>query len=324
MHMPVNKNANLRYRILDECLGNRTRHYTNDELLEALNDKIAEHGFSPIGRTQYYKDLNFMKSEAGWSIELETYRYGKKVRLRYADPDFSIKNSPLNNNEKEALKEAIQSLSYFKGMPQFEQLEEIIPILTDKLGMSSLQQQQIILMDENPDYAGLKHISPLYHAVRQKRVLKLHYKAFQTDEPEQVLFHPYILKQYNNRWYVLGLNAARESIENRALDRILNFEELSIPFVASSIEDWEEEYFYDIIGVTRLSGQRLSSVHISVSPNSAPYIRTKPLHASQKKLIENEAGWFDFSIKVIPNYEMHSVLRSFGELLKYKVVPIEE
>ena len=99
--MPVNKNANLRYRILDECLGNRTRHYTNDELLEALNDKIAEHGFSPIGRTQYYKDLNFMKSEAGWSIELETYRYGKKVRLRYADPDFSIKNSPLNNNEKE-------------------------------------------------------------------------------------------------------------------------------------------------------------------------------------------------------------------------------
>ncbi len=321
--MPVNKNALVRYYILDECLGNRSRHFTNEELQETLSTKLIELGYSPIGRTQYYKDLNFMKSAAGWSVDLETYRYGKKIRLRYSDPDFSIRNSPLNHSEKEALIEAINSLSYFKGLPQFEQLEAIIPLLNDKLGLAQ-QQQKIILMEENPDYTGLQFISPLYHAIRQKRVLKLHYKAFHTDEPEQVIFHPYILKQYNNRWYVLGLNTARESIENRALDRILKFDELSIPFVASSIEEWEEEYFYDIIGVTRKADQRLSTVHISVSPVSAPYIRTKPLHASQKKLIENEAGWFDFSIKVIPNYEMHAVLRSFGDLLHYKVVPIEE
>ena len=320
--MPVNKNALVRYYILDECLGNRSRHFTNEELLDTLNEKLIEHGFSPIGRTQYYKDLNFMKSAAGWSVDLETYRYGKKIRLRYSDTNFSIRKSPLSNSEKEALIEAINSLSYFKGLPQFKQLEAIIPLLNDKLGISQ-QQQKIILMEENPDYTGLDFISPLYHAIRQKNVLKLHYKAFHTDDPEQVIFHPYILKQYNNRWYVLGLNEVRDSIENRALDRILKFEELSIPFVASSIEDWEEEYFYDIIGVTRTENQRLSTIYISVSPISAPYIRTKPLHPTQKRLVLNEHGWYDFSIKVIPNSEMHAVLRSFGDLLKYRVVAIE-
>ena len=66
--MPVNKNALIRYHILDERLSNYNKYYTNDTLQESLNEKLIDLGYKRIGRTQYFKDLDFMKSEAGWSV----------------------------------------------------------------------------------------------------------------------------------------------------------------------------------------------------------------------------------------------------------------
>ncbi len=316
--MPVNKNALIRYHILDERLSNYNKYYTNDDLQESLNEKLIDLGYKPIGRTQYFKDLDFMKSEAGWSVEIEHIKDGRKKFLRYADRNFSIKKSELNKSQKEALKEAITSLSCFKGLPQFEQLEEIIPLLSDKLGISE-HRNKIIFMDENPDYTGLHFITPLYNTIKSKRALAINYKPFRSEQAHSFIFHPYILKQYNKRWFVFGYNASKKAIENLALDRIQDFKESALEYIESPIDDWEEDYFYDIIGVSRDDKKTIKTIRISVSPVSAPYISTKPLHPSQKKLVKNDKGWYDFTIKVIPNYEMHSLLRGFGDDLRYIV-----
>ena len=97
------------------------------------------------------------------------------------------------------------------------------------------------------------------------------------------------------------------------LDRIKSIEEFDEEFVESTT-DWEE-YFYDVVGVTVPETGKLLTVELLFDENQAPYVNTKPIHPSQKvKLLED--GKLEVRIKVIPNYELESLLLSFGEKVK--------
>jgi len=147
--------------------------------------------------------------------------------------------------------------------------------------------------------------------------LGITYKEFKSPEPYTIFYHPQFLKQYNNRWFVFGKNEnppqERENIEvwTLSLDRILTIAESDHPYLESEM-DWEEDYFFDIIGVTRIQGQEPEEIKLWFSPKSAPYVFTKPLHHFQKpKWLEG--GELEIRIRVIPNYELESVILSFGE-----------
>ena len=127
--MPNNKNALIRYQALDRCFRNPGRRYYWENLLEACNKALLD--FDPasdgIQRRQLLDDIRFMESEQGWSIPLERHKEGKRVFYRYDDLKFSINNQPINETEAHQLKSALLVLSRFKGLPQFEWINEIIP-----------------------------------------------------------------------------------------------------------------------------------------------------------------------------------------------------
>lgn len=312
--MSINKNALIRYQVLDRCFRNTGRKYFWQDLLNKINKALVEYNGpgSGIKRRQLFDDIKFMESDQGWAIPLEKKREGRKVYYRYADPNFSIRNEPLNESEINQIEAAVSVLSRFAGAPQFEWVQELIPVLKDRLGLKETEKE-VISIESNIDLKGLDHLSTLYEAIINEQVLKIEYQDFKSDEPFHITFHPYYLKQYNNRWFVFGLNDELD-IEtwNMALDRIVSIKQVQGSYKLTDI-DWDD-YFYDIIGVTKKVGDEVQKIVLEFSQKSAPYVKTKPLHPTQKT--EERDGKLIVRIEVIPNYELESLILSFGENVK--------
>ena len=100
-----------------------------------------------------------MESKEGWGIELARTRDGKRVFYRYINTDFSINNMPLNEVEINQLQSAADILSQFKGMPQFEWVNELVPKL--KQGMAAKEAAATIIEFDNNQY--LKGIESDYN-----------------------------------------------------------------------------------------------------------------------------------------------------------------
>ena len=309
--MPINKNAVLRYNALDKCFSNPGRKYYFDELLEVVNNTLFEEDprSSGIQVRQLREDIRFMKSESGYAAPVEACREGKKAFYRYSDNNFSINQSPLNKSEAEQLRSAISILQRFEGSPEFEWVNEIGPMLKDQFGFKS-DERKIIGYETNVDYSGYEYISTLFNAIANKRVLKVVYQPFEKPSFE-FDFHPYYLKQFNNRWFVFGRNESNDVNQwTVPLDRIESVEEIDFVYHKDKT-DWED-YFYDIIGVTKPFNGKVEEVKILVNKIQSPYIITKPLHPSQRvEKLEN--GDLMVRIKVIPNYELETMLLSFGD-----------
>ena len=314
--MSTNRNAVLRYNTLDKCFSNFGRRYYFDELLEKVNDTLSD--FDPttggIRTRQLRDDIRFMKSEAGYSAPIEAIMDGKKAYYRYEEKDFSINKRPLNRTEAEKLKNAISILQRFEGAPQFEWINELAPMLNDQFGLVG-SPEKVMSYDTNIDYAGYDKIQPIFNAIVNKRVLEIEYEPF-VEDAHTYKFHPYHLKQYNNRWFVFGLNTDNEiHTWNLALDRIQKITELNAKYKSVDF-DWEKEYFYDIIGVTRELDKVAEEIVLQFTSETAPYIITKPIHRTQTppKFLEN--GDMTVTIKVIPNYELERLILSYGESVK--------
>ncbi len=314
--MSINKNALLRYQVLDRCFRNTGRKYFWQDLLNEINKALEEFNGqgSGIKRRQLFDDIRFMESEQGWAIPLDKRREGRRVYYRYSDPEFSISNQPLNESEVSQIESAISILSRFAGAPQFEAVQEMIPVLKDRLGLDH-QSKEVIGLESNIDLKGIEYLSLLYDAIINEQVLEVKYQDFKSDEPFTLTFHPYYLKQYNNRWFVFGLNEELEiPTWNLALDRIESIDIIRKEYVQSDI-DWND-YFYDIIGVTRYQDKEPESVVLEFTKDVAPYVQTKPIHPSQKS--EWVDGKLRVTIEVIPNYELESLILSFGGKVKVK------
>ena len=266
-----------------------------------------------IKKRQIFEDIKFMESPQGWNIPLEHIRDGHKVYYRYSIISFSINNQPLNETEENQLKEALLTLSRFKGMPQFEWVDEISARLDSGLGLSS-NIQKIIEFEQNSFLKGLEFITPIYNTTLYKQVIKISYKSFRRDELQTFELHPYFLKQYNNRWFVFGLNQASGRLINLALDRILAISETKVTYKQNEEIDFAD-YFDDIVGVSLNSDIEPQKVLLRVTNSLMPYIETKPLHGSQK-IKERLTDFTLLSLEIIPNYELIALLLSYGDRIE--------
>src|SRR5690554_4104661 len=318
--MSVNRNALIRYQTLDRRFRNPGRQYFLDDLLEECNRALQELDPNNTGikKRQLYEDIRFMESEQGWSIPLTRKNLGKKVYYRYEDVSFSINNQPLNDSEAEQMRSALQIISRFSGAPQFEWVNEMIPMLQSKFGLVE-REREVINFETNVDLKGLHFLNPIFHAIINERVLIIKYKDFKSTEAYDITIHPYYLKQYNSRWFAFGLNHDNQfPTWNLALDRIESVTETNIKYDPTNI-DWEE-YFDEIVGVTIPEGITAQDVVLKFSPEVAPYVITKPLHLSQK--VNSDESGLTVRINVIPNFELERLILSFGEQVEV-ISPID-
>jgi len=311
--MATNKYALIRYKVLDNCFRNPGRRYFINDLITECESVLLE--IDPesngISRRQIFEDIAFMESKEGWSIELDRIRDGKKVFYRYADMSYSINNMPLNELEINQLKAAVDILSQFKGMPQFEWVNELLPKLQQ--GIAKDEVSAIIMeFDSNQYLKGIEHLGPLHNAIFYKKVLTISYQPFENDTPFELIIHPYFLKQYNNRWFLFGYNPEKEKYDwNLAIDRVISIKETKSKYQNNNMIDWQE-YFEDIIGVTKPVDAKPKKVVLHFKGKTGNYMETKPLHGSQK------AKWIDdntleVTLDIIINYELERLILSYAD-----------
>jgi len=313
--MPENKNSWLRLRTIDSCLSNPGRKYTIEDLKDEIEKVLYE--FDPQSNGISYKtlrnDLKYMESERGHDAPIIKEIEGRKRYYRYEYP-FSITENPINKTERKMLEQAVIILKQFHGRPDFEWLTQIEPFITDKTQQSNLRS--VVDYDVNLDYKGLHLIPVIQNAILNRIVLKFSYIPF-TGRAREAICHPYYLKQSNGRWYMFGRNEMEnEDVWHFPLDRIEDMkEDYSIKYQEDTTDNWQD-YFYDIIGVTRYD-KSIEKVIMEVSEEMLPYIKTKPLHPSQKIRKVND-GSNEVEIQVIPNLELIALILSFGKNLTVK------
>ena len=309
--MSLNKNAFIRYKALDECFRNTRRNFFIRDLINACNERLREFNFSErgISRRQVYEDIRFMESEAGWKVQLKKERINKEVAYSYFDPNFSISQMPISSIEAEQLRLVADILVQFQGVAHFEWVSELIPKF--KEGALS-NQTKLVAFDYNPYLKGLNYLPQLYDAIQSCRVLHIDYHPFQQEKSTKFILHPYYLKEYNNRWFLFGNNPdVPKGDWNLAIDRIVAIEHINETFIKNSLIDWDE-YFEDIIGVSKPLGAKVEKIKLHFFGRTGHYVVSKPLHGSQKaKWIDSQT--LEVHLELILNHELEQLLLSFGE-----------
>ena len=316
--MATNKHAQIRYHALDKCFSNFSRRYYIEDLIAACNaalydftgsDKYGDPLNPGISRRQVLVDIDFMESEAGWGALIERVKDGRRVYYRYEVPNYSINKQPLTDEEISKLRETTLMLSRFKGLPHFEWIDSMITNLEDKFHLKGAERS-VIGLDNNEFVAGIEHISTLFNAIINKTPLRIEYKTFHKGAFTWTI-HPYYLKQYNNRWYLIGLNDDEyKNIIQVGLDRIVSLEPIHVLYIENNcIEDFDE-YFEDVVGISFPPNRNLEHVVLQFSEHRFPYIKAKPIHGSQKVMNEEQRL---ISLDLIPNRELESIILSFGE-----------
>jgi predicted DNA-binding transcriptional regulator YafY len=310
--MAINKNAYIRYQVLDRCFRNPGRIYFIEDLIEECTSAMTELDPKSTGikRRQLLMDIRFMESPQGWSIPLERYSFDRRKYYRYSNLNFSINNQKLNEKEIQQIGSMISLLSRIKGLPQLEWIDETIQRLEQSLQLKPAGND-IIGFEQNEFLLGREYLGELFNAILYKKVLQITYKAFTREKDAVFIIHPYFLKQYNGRWFLFGLNPEIGKLFNLALDRIIEVREIKGIFIENTTWDFTE-YFEDIIGVTKPEKIEPIKIELKFTPKQTPYILTKPIHGSQRKILFDKTG-LTISIHVIPNYELEQVLLSFGE-----------
>lgn len=314
--MPVNRNALIRYRTIDNCLQNRYRTWTLDDLIEACSEALYEYeGIDKgVSRRSVQADLAMMRSDKlGYEAPIVVV---DKKYYTYEDPKYSITNNPLSQQDMQVLSEVSGLLSQFKGFSHFTDVSEMVSRLEDKIYSQKTSSPSVVDFEKNENLKGLEFIEGIRKAIVGKKVLCVTYQSFKARQSNTYCFSPYLLKEYRNRWFVLGLaHQKRAILLTLALDRIQIIEETAVETYRENNKIDLLTYYNDVLGVTKTPGQPSCEVILWTDHATAPYLITKPLHASQKLLHEKESGKI-FSIRVVLNFELEREILGFGAKMK--------
>lgn len=309
--MPTNKNAAIRYQTLDKCFRDRRHRYYMEDLIDKCEEAIYYYnGVGGVSRRQIFEDIKFMESETGWSVPLERKQDGRRVYYRYRDPDFTINAQPLTEDEARQLRSVIITLRRFRGLPSNAWVDEVISNLEWRFGLRG-KQENMIGFEQNPYLRGLNLLPDIIDAATSHQAVRITYRIYKNcDEEYTVVVHPWYIKQYNNRWFLMAYDAEADRISNYALDRIQNFNvEEDVAYIPNKEVDFEH-YFDDVFGVTiPPSDVEKIRVLLQFSKKQYPYIVSKPLHHSQEIVdAENRI----LAVEVRPTYEFTQLILSFG------------
>ncbi len=284
--MAGNKHALTRYRVLDACFSNWMRKYYAEDLIKKCNEALAERypsGEIGISRRTFFDDLNDMDElVGGYGVEIRRLNDGRKKYYRYDKENFSLFAKGFTEEELQALKENVQTLQRFKGLPTFSWMDSLVSKLEDKITVKT-SVDNILAYEENTGYSGIDWLKDCFDAIVNKQPVRIDYRNFEEKEFQWTI-HPYYIKQYNNRWFLIGFNPEFNSLSHIPLDRIDEIEPIHIDYIPNTTTDFEK-YFDNVIGVT---------------------VADAPV----QKCSDPDNGII--RLQLIPNRELESLILSFG------------
>lgn len=300
----------MRIHTIDACLRRRNRLWTIDDLVEACEDALYEYeGISEISTRTIRRDLQLMRSEKlGYNAPIIVK---DKKYYTYEDPDFSITKLPLSKEDLNELSSALDILRHYSSFKGMSGQEDILTRMQDTV-QSHQSHNRVVFLETNTRLKGLNFLGVLYEYIIKKAPLKIRYRSFTAKSETVQHISPYILKEFNNRWFLFGYSQFTHGLRTLALDRIIEVKEDKLSTYVENTYFEPETYFEEMVGVTRSIADRFLQINIKVDKETAPYIITKPIHSSQQLIEQYDDGSVLFSLNVIHNLELERLLLGFG------------
>ena len=162
--------------------------------------------------------------------------------------------------------------------------------------------------------SGQKFLIPVMQAMLDNAVLKMQYKKYQSTETDRRTIHPYAVKEFEKRWYLVAWSEEAGALRSYALDRILALERTGDLFKMPADFDINA-LFRDSYGIYLPEGDKPALVRLRTSLREAAYLQDLPLHPSQV-LEARDAEHCIFALYLIPNPNLVMELCKRGDRLE--------
>lgn len=165
-----------------------------------------------------------------------------------------------------------------------------------------------ILFENIP--SSQRWLSSVLNAMKEGQAIELTYQSFNRPEPHTFIAHPYCLKLFRQRWYVLAKSEEYKSPRVYSLDRVVNIVQIDKKLVVS--KDFNAKaYFANYFGIIVGDNVKPSIVEIKVDADQVPYFDSLPLHPSQEA-IRRESGYAVFRYLIVPTFDFKQELLKRG------------
>jgi len=303
--LPANKDLMARIRVINDCLCHRTKKYWSKQ---ELVDAILEETDIDISTSSISGDIEKMKNSRQLSYFAPIKHSKSPFGYHYTDPDYSIDKLPLNAEDLKALRLAASTLNQYRNIPLLNAFTNTI----DKIVKFSKRSDQgavlnFIDFERTPFAKGMEYIDTIIEAIQEKKCLLITYQKF-GHSPEVYDFHPYLLKEYRNRWYIIGKNEQKGAIRTYGLDRVIALEKSDCRFLDEGLVD--KSYLTNCIGVGIGNGL-VERVVLKFVESEGHYLRSQKMHHSQDILQDNEDGLV-IVLNVIINFELVGIILNYG------------
>ncbi len=312
--MPANKYALLRYRIIDNCLTNQYKPFpTKEEIRQACEDHLyGSHG-EAISESTIEKDLWAMRNESELGFDAPIAYHSGHRGYYYTDPEYTIKDIALREEEVSAIQIAAQTLYQFRGIEPFNQFEKAIEKIMNKVSVSSpnnpVEDISMIQFEAATGNMGSEHLGTLLEAIRRRVQVEIHYQKFTAEKPGEYSLNPLLLKEYRNRWYLIAYRPERSMIQSFGLERMRAVNIHESPFIPPADFD-AGNYFSKSIGITAFDANPVK-VRFETTAVTSKYLLTQPVHESQR-VVSNDNEYTIFEIEVLITEELIMYLLSLG------------
>ena len=309
--MPHIKNALIRYRIIDKAIRNKYKPFPSKmELREACEEALfGSIDGAHICDSTIEKDMFSMKMEHDAPI-----KYSKREKgYYYSDPDFSINDIPLTDDDLSSISFAAKTLMQFRDVDLFKQFGNAIDKIVGHVEVSQDGGEQFIQFEQAIANSGNEYLSPLLEAIKQSLWVEFDYSSFVSGKSKLRRVIPLLLKEYRNRWYLISHDHDKNDFITYSLDRLSDL--IVTSDKADCPPDFKpENYFKYAIGITS-GNEDPEQVVFKASPVAAKYIDSQPFHSSQEKTKELKDG-VTFSLTVNVSEELIRALLSYGGEVK--------
>ena len=291
--MPANKNAIIRYRIIDRCLRNNMRRYPSKEYIrQQISEQLFGEGGSEISISSVEKDIIAMRDDAALGYHAPIKYHKAQKGYYYEDPNYSIDGLGLSTQDADALREAAWLLNAFVELPVFADLKEAIEKINTRFSLSTELDdpgiEQYVQFEQAITSAGKEWLKPLYQYIVERQPIRFRYNNIYKNEQKEHNLDPYLLKEVRNKWYVIGWNTKHQRFTTYALDRISELEAAGKPFRYR--RDFNPSDFYKYSTGIMEAGTPGEKIIVEAYGAIARLLRINPLHQSQQVTKELKDG----------------------------------
>lgn len=311
--MPANKYALLRYRIIDRCLTNSAKMYpSKEELRLACEEALYGTDGDRISESTIEKDLWAMRNEGDLGYYAPIAYSKVHQGYYYKDEGYTINDINLNDEDLEAIHFAAETFHQFRDVPIFKTFQQAIDKVVARLkinpdeGMAS--EDSFIQFEDAPAVQGIDHLGPIAEAIRNHTHISFEYRKFSDGSVKPHEVHPYLLKEYRNRWYLISFEPKSNDFRTYGLDRIEKLKSSKKKFKTDPGFS-SDRFFRHSIGITEIDSEP-QQIELACSSTLGKYFETQPLHESQKVMHEKDRTII--KLHVLVTYELISEILRHG------------